>query len=112
MALIAPFLRIMGGLPTRMWTSLHPWSTALLSTSTRSMAPPAGPLGDAAPRMVALFGLAMDGRADDLLVRSGAHGSPPRSRTLADSSNERRRSPGAASVRTVGSRIAPSRHMA
>src|SRR2546426_12695320 len=77
MGLISPFLRIMGGLPTRMWTSLHPWSTALFSTCTRSMVPPAGPAGDAAPRMVAPFGLAMDGRADDKLVRSGAHGSPP-----------------------------------
>src|SRR5438552_16968246 len=49
MGLISPFLRIMGGLPTRMWTSLHPWSTALLSTCTRSMAPPAGPMRPGAP---------------------------------------------------------------
>src|SRR6266540_4031569 len=49
MGLISPFLRIMGGLPTRMWTSLHPWSTALLSTCTRSMAPPARPSGTRLP---------------------------------------------------------------
>src|SRR5437762_1567723 len=35
----------MGGLPTTMWTSLHPCSTALLSTCTRSMFPSRGSAG-------------------------------------------------------------------
>jgi hypothetical protein len=36
----SPFSRIIGGFPTRRWTSLHPRPTALLRTGTRSMAPP------------------------------------------------------------------------
>ena len=33
MGMISPFFRIMGGMPTTMWMSLAPWSTALQQRS-------------------------------------------------------------------------------
>src|SRR5438067_4180 len=38
--MISPLRRIIGGLSTTMWMSLHPWLTAAFSTCTISMVPP------------------------------------------------------------------------
>jgi hypothetical protein len=42
--MMTPLRRTIGGLPTTMWMSLQPWLTALFSTLTRSMGPPAAML--------------------------------------------------------------------